>query len=257
MVAWSYPRVFAHRGGGTLAPENTLAGLAAGVAHGHRAVEFDAMLTCDEVPVLMHDAAFGRTISGRGSVAKTTAKAISQLDAGAWFDAAFDGEKVPTLAQALDYCSRHNVFMNIEIKPAPGFDRETGARVAAAARSFAATRGDKAPLILLSSFSSVALEAAQLAAPELPRGYLLHRLKGDWIGQLEALECVALHCNHELVDDKLVADMHQRGLGVFCYTVNSVRRAEELRQLGIDALCTDRIDLIGPDFFSKQTLREL
>ena len=255
-MAWSYPRVFAHRGGGTLAPENTLAGLAAGVAHGHRAVEFDAMLTSDQVPVLMHDAAFGRTIAGRGSVAKTTAKAIAALDAGAWFDAAFDGERVPMLDEAFAYCSRHEVFMNVEIKPAPGFDRETGARVAAAASAFSKARGDQVPLVLLSSFSFAALEAAKLAAPELPRGYLLHRLKGDWIGQLEALDCVALHCNHELVDDKLVADMHRRGLGVFCYTVNTVRRAEELRQLGIDALCTDRIDLIGPDFFGKKTPRE-
>ncbi len=247
--------MFAHRGGGTLAPENTIAGLAAGVAHGHRAVEFDAMLTSDEVPVLMHDAAFGRTIAGRGSVARTTARALAALDAGAWFDAAFDGEKVPTLEQAFAYCSRHEVFMNIEIKPAPGFDRETGARVAAAARIFSASRADKPPLVLLSSFSAVALEAARLAAPELPRGLLLHRLKGDWIGQLETLDCVALHCNHELVDAELVTSMRRRGIGVFCYTVNTLRRAEELRLLGIDALCTDRIDLIGPDFFNSQTVR--
>jgi glycerophosphoryl diester phosphodiesterase len=64
-----------------------------------------------------------------------------------------------------------------------------------------------------------------------------------------------LHCNLEVVDERLVADMHQRGLGIFCYTVNTLRRAEELRQLGIDALCTDRIDLIGADFFKGEPAR--
>jgi glycerophosphoryl diester phosphodiesterase len=247
-VAWPFPRVFAHRGGGTLAPENTLAGLAAGLAHGHRAVEIDAMLTKDGVPVLMHDAAFGRTIAGRGQVARTTAADLTAMDAGAWFDAAFDGEKVPTFAQALDFCARHQLFMNVEIKPAPQTDVRTGEVVAEAARAFLKQHPGS---ILLSSFSAVALAAAKRAAPEIPRGYLLHRLKGDWMGQLEALECVALHCNHEAVDAALVSQMGTLGTGLFCYTVNSKKRAEELRNLGVDAICTDRIDLIGADFFDR------
>ncbi len=250
-MAWPFPRVFAHRGGGTLAPENTLAGLAAGVAHGHRAAEFDAMLTKDEVPVLMHDAAFGRTIAGRGHVSKTNAKDLIAMDAGAWFDAAFDGETVPTLDQALDYCASHQVVMNIEIKPAPQFDRRTGELVALAARAFLNRRGGNQPAILLSSFSAAALEAARDTAPEIPRGYLLHRLKGDWIGQLKALDCMALHCNHELADASLMSQMRSLDIGVFCYTVNSKKRAEELRALGVDAICTDRIDLIGADFFDR------
>jgi glycerophosphoryl diester phosphodiesterase len=254
-VNWTYPRVFAHRGGGTLAPENTLAGLAAGVAHGQRAVEFDAMLSQDEVPVLMHDAAFGRTIAGRGSVARTKASVLATLDAGAWFDAAYDGEKVPTLVEAMDYCLAHGVFMNIEIKPAPGMDRSTGEVVAAVASRFLERHEAARQLVLFSSFSTTALEAALQVAPQIPRGYLLHRLKGDWMGQLEALKCVALHCNHELADGALIAAMHERGLGVFCYTVNTKKRAEELRLVGVDALCTDRIDLIGPDFFDRVAAR--
>ncbi|HEY0590111.1 MAG TPA: glycerophosphodiester phosphodiesterase family protein, partial [Pseudoduganella sp.] len=37
-------------------------------------------------------------------------------------------------------------------------------------------------------------------------------------------------------------------LGLFCYTVNTPERAREILSLGVDAFCTDRIDLIGPDF---------
>jgi glycerophosphoryl diester phosphodiesterase len=69
---WIYPKVVAHRGGGTLAPENTLAGLKRGMQAGFRAIEFDVMLARDGVPVLMHDPDFGRTVKGEGSVAAST-----------------------------------------------------------------------------------------------------------------------------------------------------------------------------------------
>ena len=55
---WPFPKIIAHRGGGTLAPENTLAAMRCGLSHGFRAVEFDVMLSGDGVPVLMHDPVF-------------------------------------------------------------------------------------------------------------------------------------------------------------------------------------------------------
>ena len=64
--AWPWPRVLAHRGAGTLAPENTLAALRVGHERGFRAVEFDAMAPLDDVPVLMHDATLDRTTGVRG-----------------------------------------------------------------------------------------------------------------------------------------------------------------------------------------------
>ena len=63
---WPYARVSAHRGAGTMAPENTLEGFRAGLHHGFHAFETDAMLAKDGVPVLMHDERFGRTIDRVG-----------------------------------------------------------------------------------------------------------------------------------------------------------------------------------------------
>ena len=63
---WPYARVSAHRGAGTMAPENTLEGFRAGLHHGFHAFETDAMLAKDGIPVLMHDERFGRTIERVG-----------------------------------------------------------------------------------------------------------------------------------------------------------------------------------------------
>ncbi|MFS2115827.1 glycerophosphodiester phosphodiesterase family protein, partial [Herbaspirillum frisingense] len=115
---WPYPRILAHRGGGTLAPENTLAGFRAGLQHGYRAVEFDVMLTRDEVPILMHDPQRGRTLPGSGRIAETDWAELRELEAGAWRDSAFAGERICTLEQCLDFCLQQGIWMNVEIKPA-------------------------------------------------------------------------------------------------------------------------------------------
>ena len=49
---WPYPTLFAHRGGGKLAPENTLAAMKCGYAHGYGAVEFDVKLSADNIAIL-------------------------------------------------------------------------------------------------------------------------------------------------------------------------------------------------------------
>ncbi|HRE13822.1 MAG TPA: glycerophosphodiester phosphodiesterase family protein, partial [Usitatibacteraceae bacterium] len=67
MNPWPYPRLFAHRGGGSHAPENTLAAVRLGLSLGYRACEFDVKLSADGEPWLMHDSTLERTSDGRGS----------------------------------------------------------------------------------------------------------------------------------------------------------------------------------------------
>jgi glycerophosphoryl diester phosphodiesterase len=248
---WPYPKIIAHRGGGTLAPENTLAGMRCGLSHGFRAVEFDVMLSKDLVPILMHDPKFGRTISGRGNVPDFTAAELATMDAGKWFGADFKGESVPTYEQAYRFCSENKLWMNVEIKPAPGWEQETGRVVAELTRKLLASDGDDAnpgARTLLSTFSFSALAAAQAAAPEIPRGYLMNRIRSDWRARLDELDAVALHTNHKYLSAKQAQEVTAAGFGLFCYTVNDPARAREILSWGVDAFCTDRIDLIGPDF---------
>lgn len=249
---YRYPaRVLAHRGGGTLAPENTMAGLSGGMARGFRAIEYDVMLARDGVPVVMHDPYLGRTVAGSGNVFDYDALELAAMDAGSWFGRQFAGEPVPLFVEFAQFCKAKGVWMNIEIKPAPGFEPETGtvvAKIAAAmfADEVRAGQWDRVPL--LSSFSQVALEAAREVAPELPRACLMSELAPDWEARARSVGAVALHVNHKRLTREQAAQVKAAGLALFCYTVNEPQRARDLLDWGVDAFCTDRIDLIGSDF---------
>lgn len=248
---WPYPKIVAHRGGGTLAPENTLAGLRAGLAHGFHAVEFDVMLSRDGIGMVIHDPDFGRTVAGQGSVATSTAAELAAMDAGSWFGPAYAGVTIPRYTDFIAYCRAEQIWMNVEIKPADGFEAATGEWVAKMTREHFVEElaaGDPAKLPLLSSFSYAALAAARDAVPELPRGYLLDRLPDNWLEQAQTLGAVAIHTNQRHLTAAQAAAIKQAGYGLFCYTVNDPARAREILGWGVDGFCTDRIDLIGPAF---------
>lgn len=246
---WPYPRILAHRGGGTLAPENTLAAMRCGLAHGFRAVEFDVMLARDGVPIVTHDPHLGRTIKGFGKVPDYTSQELTAMDAGGWFGAQFAGEPVPTYRQVFDFCIANKIWMNVEIKPAPGFEKETGRVVGELTRQWLQglqLSSDELPLF--SSFDFDAVMAAKLAAPDIPRGFLADVIPDDWQARLAALDAAAFHTNHKHLTAKAAAAIKAAGYGLFCYTVNDPVRAKEILSWGVDAFCTDRIDLIGADF---------
>lgn len=243
MHDWPYPRWIAHRGAGKLAPENTLAAFRLGAAQGYRCFECDVKLSADGVPFLLHDATLDRTTSGRGRAADLRWHELSQLDAGGWHSRAYAGEPPPTL-QALAAWIRGNGFtLDLEIKPSPGLERETGTVVAQQVRRLWA--GAEHPP-LLTSFRPDALHAAHEAAPELPRGLLLDELWSGWEGVARSLGCVAVVTNFKLMDAAVIGRIRALGCRVLCYTVNEPADAQGLIALGVDGLVTDAVDRFAP-----------
>ena len=241
--AWSYPRHVAHRGAGKLAPENTLAAMRLGYAHGYRMVEFDVKLSGDGVAFLLHDATLDRTTDGRGRADALTWAELARLDAGSWHSAAYAGETLPTLRAIARWSIASGVACNIEIKPSPGREGATGAAVALDA--LALWHG--APIApLLSSFSEAALAQAMAAAPELPRALLVEKIPADWPERLARLRCVALDTDYREIDVALVAAVHAAGYKMLCYTPNDPAQAAELSRWGVDGIITDAVDAIPP-----------
>ena len=243
LPAWPYPKTFAHRGAGKLAPENTLAALRHGASFGYGAFEFDVKLSADGKSFLLHDATLERTTSGSGRADTLTLGELVQLDAGSWHGPAFAGETLPTLASVFRYLRANGFAANVEIKPTPGREWETGAAVALDVKALA-QRMAVAPL--LSSFSETALEAARLVAPELPRALLLDALPADWLKRLQRLDCLALDANHRELSAEIVAKAHASGYRVLCYTPNEPERAQQLLDWGVDSVITDAVDRIPP-----------
>lgn len=240
---WPYPRWVAHRGAGKLAPENTLAAFRFGAAHGYRMFECDAKLSADGVPFLMHDATLDRTTNGHGIGGEQTWSTLSQLDAGGWHSRAFAGEPLPTLENLARFCLANGYLLNIEIKPTPGTERETGEVVAREA----ARLWKGAPIApLLTSFQVESLRGAAAVQPGLPRGLLLDSLQKGWLDTALELGCQAIVCNHALWDAATVAQVHGAGLRSLSYTVNDDWAAQRLIDLGTDGIITDRVDLFSP-----------
>lgn len=243
LPTWPYPRLCAHRGAGKRAPENTLAAFRYGAAHGWRMIECDVKLSADGVAFLMHDATLERTTSGSGRADALTWRELSQLDAGAWHSPAFAGEPLPTLAAAARWSRANDVALNIEIKPTPGRERETGAAVALDANALW-SGADRKPV--LSSFAPDALDAARLAAPEVARAWLVERIPDDWREMAMRLGCIALDIKHSALTEGVVHEVRGAGLRLATWTVNDASRVTELLGFGVDTVITDEVDAIDP-----------
>lgn len=242
MTAWPYPFWIAHRGAGKLAPENTLAAFQLGASLGYRAFECDVKLSRDGVPFLLHDADLKRTTSQYGIASERTWAELSRLDAGSWHSPRYAGEPLPSLETIARFCIQGGHRLNIEIKPTPGDETHTGEVVAlAAARLWA---GQPAPL--LSSFQVPALEAAQQAAPDLPRALLLDKLEPGWLKMALNLQCVAVVARYTLWNESMMRELQAAGLRALAYTVNDADAAGRLTALGLVGLITDAVDRLEP-----------
>jgi glycerophosphoryl diester phosphodiesterase len=230
------PRWFGHRGGGLLAPENTLAGIRLAAHMGFPAVEFDVMLSADGTPVLIHDETLERTTNGRGAVAETPDEVLFALDAGG-------GQRIPSLADAAWLCRQLGLLANVEIKPSAGADEHTAEVVCAAV---ARLWQGAALQPLLSSFSLPALAVVRKRLPAARRGVLFEEVPADWPDILASLGAQTLHCAAESLAENVLRDAVDRGVPVLCYTVNDVAQAEMLFARGVSSLFTDRLDLFQP-----------
>jgi glycerophosphoryl diester phosphodiesterase len=247
MTDWPYPLWIAHRGAGKLAPENTLAAFRVGASHGFRAFECDVKLSADGVPFLLHDSTLQRTTPATGTAGERPWAELSRLDAGGWHSRAFAGEPIPSFEAIARYCLRNGFALNIEIKPTPGQELETGRVVAReAAHLWTSARSGPAVPPLFSSFRPESLQGAREAAPDLPRALLLDTLWHGWFDVVQSLACVACVTNHALMDAALIGQLHGSGLRALVYTVNDPSEAQRLVALGIDGLITDAVDRFSP-----------
>lgn len=110
-----YPRVCAHRGFNTVAPENTMPAFGAAVSMGAEEIEFDIWATKDGELVTAHDPRLERVSNGIGCIAHYTLAQLKELDFGSHFSEKLKGIRIPTFEEILKHFAGR-VIMNIHVK---------------------------------------------------------------------------------------------------------------------------------------------
>jgi glycerophosphoryl diester phosphodiesterase len=230
------PPVLAHRGASADAPENTMPAFVRAVQLGIQWVEFDVMLAACGTPIIFHDETLDRTTNASGDVGAYPYVYLQTLDAGSWFKSTYSGEKIPTLDQAAEFLVGTGLHANVEIKPLPGQDEAT---VDATLKVMSAYFAEDSPQILYSSFSIPTLKYLRARAPHCLMGLLMHEWLSDWQQIADALHCVAINVNEEILTAERVRQIKDTGRMLLSYTVNNIDRAEQLYGWGVDAVFSD------------------
>ena len=210
-----------HRGAPGHAPENTLAGFAAAVALGVDGIELDVHLA-DGRLVVIHDPRLEKTTNGRGPVAAQSFATLRRLDAG-------DGERIPTLDEALDLVPAH-LLLNVELKAAGTAE--------AVARRLA---GERRPL-LVSSFDHAELARFHARCPAVPCAPLARLWRPSLRDVVSAVRAASLNLADRVATPARLRQAGDWGCPCLIFTVNDADRAAQLRRWGAGGCFTDYPD---------------
>jgi glycerophosphoryl diester phosphodiesterase len=231
--ASSRPQVFAHRGGRALAPENTIAAFDNGLALGADGLELDVHLSLDGDVVVHHDTTLDRTTPLHGPIASRSSAEL--VRAG-----------VPALAAVLARYPDARIIIEMKVNTAAL--AEAVVRVVRAAGAV--------PRVCLGSFGLRALQTARMLEPALATSasrsevqWALYRSWCRWPASRAAYggyQVPEWAGQTRVVSPRFVADAHRAGLAVQVWTVDTEDDANRLLGWGVDALITDRPDIIVP-----------
>jgi glycerophosphoryl diester phosphodiesterase len=243
-------RVFAHRGGAALAPENTLAAFELGLRVGADGLELDGHLSADGVPVVVHDSTLDRTTNASGLVAARTAAELARVDAGWHFtgargDCPFRGQGlgIPTLRDVLQRHRGVPVIIEMKLDTEEMAMRVADDVRAAGAEGTACAAG--AGTTSAASFRRILPHVATSACHAEVR-LAVYRSWGGWPVKRPPFDGyqVPEHAGRiRIVSPRFIGHAHAAGLEVQVWTVDTESDMKRLLGWGADALISNRPDL--------------
>jgi glycerophosphoryl diester phosphodiesterase len=225
--------IIGHRGAESLAPENTWAAFVAGYKAGADILEVDVQLTRDGEPVLFHDFTLWPKLHDPRWVRDLTWKELQDLDVGSWFDPAFAGERVPRLADVLDW-AEERVALQLDLKH--GFVPPDDDRLEMATLALVEGAG-MTKQVVISSWDQVALMRIGARNPEIPLSVNLRERVPDPVSQVASSGARWITVYWPQVDEQIVARLQSAGLLVNLTNLFTEEYAEAER-LGADAVTT-------------------
>ncbi len=267
---------YSHRGGALEFPENTLYAYQRSVDIGADVLEMDVYETADGELVVIHDATVDRTTDGSGSVSSFTLAELRALDAAYWFvpdrGAVQDAEedayifrgiasgakspptgfepgdfRIPTLAETLDRFP--DSLINIELKPDPD---STGSYEGKVAELLIARQRDDD--VIVASFIDPPAALFKAQAPCVSTSFPTGQAAAYVLASQGPLPMPPLSIHHAfqvppelgipVVTQDFVDDAHAAGVAVHVWTINDCQQMADLLDLGVDAVMTDRPQLL-------------
>lgn len=238
----SFVEIIAHRGASFDAPENTLASVGLAWQQRADAVEVDVHLSRDGRLVVIHDANTRKTTGVNCKVARQTLAGLRALDAGRWKGQEWTGESIPALDEVLATIpARQRLFIEIKSRANPAQEL---------AHVLALSKRPPAQVVFI-GFSFKMMKAIKQAFPEHEVCWITvlrrHWRTRRWpdAGKLaEKIKAAGLDgvdlCANQAVTPRLVKRLHDVGLKVYVWTVDSPAVAKRLIDAGVDGITTNR-----------------
>jgi glycerophosphoryl diester phosphodiesterase len=227
------PLIIAHRGFSGIAPENTLPAFKYAAALGVDLIELDIHQTKDGIIVCHHDEDVSKLTGRTEFIKDLTLDEIQTIDAGAWFDDKFKGEKIPTLTQVLEL----GIPLLIEIKKGEDFYPGIIQNLMNLLQNY--PHSEKC---ILQSFDASVLESVSSISDK----YKLQKLVSSEIPLFSAFDFNGNDKNYDginpdfsTITKEFLNHIHQIGKTSFTYTVNESEDMLRLISLGIDGIITD------------------
>ena len=227
--------IIAHRGASGHAPENTLAAFKRALALGATFIETDLQLTRDARFVAIHDDTVDRTTNGQGKVHDQTLAVLRRLDAGSWFGSEYNGERIPTLEEILEFTKKNDVVFYLEMKPGGSWGGEH-ALVGALRESGEAAR------VVVISFDPSILGSLRKIEPTLMTGVLYDGQLSDPINAALDVGARQIVVRGDLVTPALIERARKKDLQVVCWTINNPAHIRMLVAAGVDGIMSDYPD---------------
>lgn len=238
--------IVGHRGARGEAPENTLAGFRHALEVGVREIELDVRLSADGHLIVVHDPELDRTTWHSGPVHQRTLAELGLMDARRNTPGWHAPLGIPALTDVLDFCPEH-VRFQLEVKT---LQKAWRSRLAhELAPLFEKRRLHQRATV--TSPDTGLLKTMRALDDRIRLGLLTQSRFDQSLRRAGRLDCSWLVAHRNLVNKRLVNGVHKRNMKISVWTVNSVRDARQLRELGVDSLITDyparMINQLGPD----------
>ena len=235
------PKLIGHRGVKNLSPENTLESIELAYNLGLTWVEVDVKISKDKIPILLHDDTLNRTTNGKGFPNNFTYKEIKKLDAGLFFYKKLTDIYVPTLHEALSYCQKNNICINIELKPNLGFERENIESISKILKNF-----NFKNQYYFSSFDWTSLILMKNLMPNSFYGLLIDKF--DKVISIESIlnicnkynfSCCGFNSN--IINSDIIKKLKKNNLIITAYSEKNLQisEAQELWSIGVNSLFID------------------